>query len=84
MCVDTRAEHWLFDEGTPALRCSWPTADLVIRLYGEAQAREDYATASALFCLATLMRHPAGTEAMVQRLRSLRRAERRRGQEAGS
>jgi hypothetical protein len=75
MCVDTRVERWLFDDDVAELRCSWPTADVAGRLAEEAQERGDYATASVLRAYQHLLNPCYGTEAMVQRLRALRRAE---------
>jgi len=71
----TMVERWLFDGDVPALRCVWPTAALAYRLEVDARDRGDAVTAGVLACYRALLRHPAGTESMVQRLRALRRAE---------
>ena len=75
----TVAERWIFDEGVPALRCSWPTVGLLNRIAERAQARKEYDTVAAVQAFAHLMAHPAGVEYAVDRLRSLRRAERGEG-----
>lgn len=71
----TPVERWVFDGADPELRCVWPTASLAYRLEVEAIDRVDRATAGILGCYRALLTHPAGTEAMVRRLRALRRAE---------
>lgn len=77
----TTSERWIFHEERPELRTVWPTAELAYRLEDDARKRGDHVTAGILSCYRTLLRHPAGTEDMVQHLRALRRAERGRDRE---
>lgn len=86
---NTLAEAWLLDEHDRTRRCQWPTAARAGRLAdilndrmwgahlrGEGVDHDDIAIMSVLDAYVHLLTHPAGTEAVVQRLRALRRAER--------
>lgn len=76
----TSVEAHLFWPEEPAHRCRWPTAALTARLLdGSEPDPSGHATRGVLHAYLHLIAHPVGTEACVQRLRALRRAEREAG-----